>query len=136
MDAFLTSNQKLFGNNIIAVAYKNGKVVYKKELEKETGDFNGRIQVLQAGSWQSVARGSDGNGVMWMKERFPLDDKSSEYIPIFAKYMKTYITIRNCLTFTTGIHADPPGPAAATGKIPVSRSRNCEVDRLCFKKRI
>jgi CubicO group peptidase (beta-lactamase class C family) len=24
--------------------------------------------------------------------------------------MKTYITIRNCLSFTSGIHADPPGP--------------------------
>lgn len=42
--------------------------------------------------------------------KISLDDKVSKYIPIFAKYMKTYITIRNCLSFTTGIRADPPGP--------------------------
>ena len=42
MDAFLTSNQKLFGNNIIALACKDGKMVYKKQVEKETGDFKAK----------------------------------------------------------------------------------------------
>jgi CubicO group peptidase (beta-lactamase class C family) len=108
MDAFLTTNQKLFGNNVIALAYKNGKVVYKKELEKETGDFNGRVQVPAgpASQWLVAA-----TVMAYVDEgKISLDDKVSKYIPIFAKYMKTYITIRNCLTFTTGIHADPPGP--------------------------
>src|SRR5664279_1672795 len=45
MDAFLTSNQKLLGNDVIAMAYKDGKIVYKKEVEKEIGDFNGRVQI-------------------------------------------------------------------------------------------
>ncbi|HEX3768994.1 MAG TPA: hypothetical protein VHT72_11485, partial [Puia sp.] len=45
MDAFLTGNQKLFGSDVIAYAYKGDKVVYKKEIEKEVGDFNGRVQV-------------------------------------------------------------------------------------------
>jgi CubicO group peptidase (beta-lactamase class C family) len=108
VDAFLVANQKLFGNDIIALAYKNGKLVYKKELEKEIGDFNGRIQVPAgvASQWlvaaTVMAYVDDG--------KISLDDKVSKYIPIFAKYMKTYITLRNCLSFTTGIHADPPGP--------------------------
>ena len=38
MDAFLTTNQKIFGNDIIALAYKDGKIAYKKELEKEKSD--------------------------------------------------------------------------------------------------
>jgi CubicO group peptidase (beta-lactamase class C family) len=107
-DAFLTTNQKLFGNNIIALAYKNGKIVYKKEIEKEIGDFNGRVQVPAgvASQWlvaaTIMAYVDDG--------KISLDDKVSKYIPLFAKYMKTYITIRNCLSFTTGIKADPPGP--------------------------
>jgi CubicO group peptidase (beta-lactamase class C family) len=107
-DAFLTTNQKLFGNNIVALAYKNGKIVYKKELEKEIGDYNGRVQVPAgiASQWlvaaTIMAYVDDG--------KISLDDKVSKYIPIFAKYMKTYITIRNCLSFTTGIRADPPGP--------------------------
>jgi CubicO group peptidase (beta-lactamase class C family) len=108
MDAFLTSNQKLFGNDIVVLAYKEGKLAYKKEMEKEVGDFNGRIQVPAgvASQWlvaaTVMAYVDDG--------KISLDDKVSKYIPIFAKYMKTYITIRNCLSYTTGIHADPPGP--------------------------
>jgi CubicO group peptidase (beta-lactamase class C family) len=108
MDAFLTANQKLFGNDFIALAYKDGKLVYKKEFEKEIGDFNGRVQAAAgiASQWlvaaTVMAYVDDG--------KISLDDKVSKYIPLFAKYMKTYITIRNCLSFTTGIHADPPGP--------------------------
>jgi CubicO group peptidase (beta-lactamase class C family) len=108
MDAFLSANQKLFGNDVIALAYKNGKVVYKKEIEKEIGDFNGRVQVPAgvASQWLVAA-----TVMAYVDEgKISLDDKVSKYIPIFAKYMKTYITIRNCLSFTTGIHADPPGP--------------------------
>lgn len=108
VDAFLVTNQKLFGNDVIAMAYKDGKLVYKKELEKEIGDFNGKIQVPAgvASQWLVAA------AVMAYVDdgKISLDDKVSKYIPIFAKYMKTYITIRNCLSFTTGIRADPPGP--------------------------
>ena len=107
-DAFLVTNQKLFGNDIVALAYKDGKIVYKKELEKEIGDFNGRSEVAAgvASQWLVAA------AVMaYVDEgKISLDDKVSKYIPLFAKYMKTYITIRNCLSFTTGIQADPPGP--------------------------
>jgi CubicO group peptidase (beta-lactamase class C family) len=108
MDAFLTANQKLFGSDVIAYAFKDGKIVYKKEIEKEIGDFNGRVQVPAgvASQWLVAA-----TIMAYVDEgKISLDDKVSKYIPIFAKYMKTYITIRNCLSFTTGIHADPPGP--------------------------
>lgn len=108
MDAFLITNQKLFGSDIIALAYKDGKIVYKKELEKEIGDFNGRVQVPAgiASQWLVAA-----TVMAYVDEgKISLDDKVSKYIPIFAKYMKAYITIRNCLSFTTGIHADPPAP--------------------------
>jgi CubicO group peptidase (beta-lactamase class C family) len=108
MDAFLTTNQKLFGSDVIAYVYKDGKIVYKKEIEKEVGDFNGRVQVPAgvASQWLVAA-----TIMAYVDEgKISLDDKVSKYIPIFAKYMKTYITIRNCLSFTTGIHADPPGP--------------------------
>ena len=108
MDAFLTANQKLFGSDVIALAYKGGKVVYKKEIEKEIGDFNGRVQVPAGAASQWLVAATV---MAYVDEgKISLDDKVSKYIPIFAKYMKTYITIRNCLSFTDGIHADPPGP--------------------------
>ena len=108
MDAFLVTNKASFGNNVIALAYKDGKVVYKKEVEKEIGDFNSRVQVPAgiASQWLVAA-----TVMAYVDEgKISLDDKVSKYLTIFSKYMKTYITIRNCLSFTTGIHADPPGP--------------------------
>ena len=133
MDAFLGSNQKLFGNDVIAMAYKNGKLVYKKELEKEIGDFNGRIQVPAgiASQWLVAA------AVMaYVDEgKISLDDKVSKFIPIFAKYMKTYITIRNCLSFTTGIRADPPGPLKLLQKSKYPDLES-EVDAFASKREI
>ncbi|HCL83357.1 MAG TPA: hypothetical protein DIC22_05240 [Chitinophagaceae bacterium] len=133
VDAFLVSNQKLFGNDIVALAYKNGKLVYKKELEKEIGDFNGRIQVPAgiASQWLVAA-----TVMAYVDEgKISLDDKVSRYIPIFAKYMKTYITIRNCLSFTTGIKADPPGPLRLLQKSKYP-DLETEVDAFASKREI
>jgi len=108
MDQFLSVNQKSLGNNLTVLAFKNGQVVYKKELEKQVGDFNARTQAPAglASQWLVAA-----TVLAYVDEgKISLDDKVSKYIPIFAKYMKSYITLRNCLTFTTGIKADPPGP--------------------------
>ena len=133
MDAFLNNNQKLFGNDIIAMAYKGGKMVYKKELEKEIGDFNGRIQIPagEASQWLVAA------AVMAYVDdgKISLDDKVSKYIPIFAKYMKTYITIRNCLSFTSGIRADPPGPLKLLQKSKYP-DLETEVDAFASKREI
>lgn len=133
VDAFLVTNQKLFGNDVIAMAYKDGKLVYKKELEKEIGDFNGKIQVPAgvASQWLVAA------AVMAYVDdgKISLDDKVSKYIPIFAKYMKTYITIRNCLSFTTGIRADPPGPLKLLQKSKYP-DLETEVDAFASKREI
>src|SRR5882672_11032519 len=133
MDAFLTTNQKLFGSDIIAYAYKDGKIVYKKEIEKEVGDFNGRVQVPAsvASQWLVAA-----TVMAYVDEgKISLDDKVSKYIPIFAKYMKTYITIRNCLSFTTGIRADPPGPMKLLQKSKYP-DLETEVDAFASKREI
>lgn len=39
--------------------------------------------------------------------KISLSDKVSQYIPVFAKYAKGYITIRDCLTHFTGIEGEP-----------------------------
>jgi CubicO group peptidase (beta-lactamase class C family) len=133
VDAFLVTNQKLFGSDVIAMAYKDGKLVYKKELEKEIGDFNGKIQVPAgvASQWLVAA------AVMAYVDdgKISLDDKVSKYIPIFAKYMKTYITIRNCLSFTTGIRADPPGALKLLQKSKYP-DLETEVDAFASKREI
>jgi len=133
VDAFLLANQKAFGNDVIAMAYKGDKIVYKKELEKEIGDFNARIQVPAgvASQWLVAA-----TVMAYVDEgKISLDDKVSKYIPIFAKYMKSYITIRNCLSFTTGIRADPPGPLKLLQKSNYP-DLETEVDAFASKREI
>jgi CubicO group peptidase (beta-lactamase class C family) len=39
--------------------------------------------------------------------KISLNDKVSQYIPVFAKYAKGYITIKDCLTHFTGIEGEP-----------------------------
>ena len=133
MDAFLITNQKLLGTNLVALAFKDGKVVYKKELEKEIGDFNSKTPVPAgvASQWLVAA-----TVMAYVDEgKISLDDKVSKYIPIFAKYMKTYITIRNCLSFTTGIKADPPGPMKILQKSKYP-DLETEVDAFASKRDI
>ena len=78
---------------------KDGKVLYKKDSEdfdvKETGKLGSSSQ------WLSAAL------VMWCVDqgKLSLDDKVSDYLPIFTTYGKRYITIRHCLTHQTGIEA-------------------------------
>jgi CubicO group peptidase (beta-lactamase class C family) len=126
-DAFLLANQKYLGINFVVLAYKDGKIAYKKEVEKEIGDFNGRSEAPagNASQWlvaaTVMAYVDDG--------KISLDDKVSKYIPIFATYMKTYITIRNCLSFSTGIKADPPGPMKL---LPKSKYQDLESEVNAF----
>jgi CubicO group peptidase (beta-lactamase class C family) len=108
IDQLLKENQKSLGNNAVLVINKDGKMVYQKQVEKQEGDFNARYQapLLSSGQWMTAAL------VMTFVDegKLSLEDKVSKFIPIFGTYMKSYITIRNCLTHTTGIQADAAGP--------------------------
>ena len=96
VDKFLTANQKALGNSLVVMVYKDGKVVYKKEM----GDFDVKTQapIASCSKWLSAAL------VMTFVDegKMNLDDRIDKYIPFFDKYMKGYITIRNCLSHTTG----------------------------------
>jgi CubicO group peptidase (beta-lactamase class C family) len=108
VDDLISKNQKLLGGDVIALIYKDGKIVYKKELNKE---FTVKTQapVASCSKWLTAAL------VMTFVDegKISLDDPVAKYIPIFASYSKKYITIRNCLSHTTGIHAEEPGLKAA-----------------------
>jgi len=101
VDRLLKQNQKVLGNNFVALVWKDGKMVYLKE---GSTDFTAKTQapIAGAGNWLTAAL------VMTFVDegKLSLDDKVTKYIPLFGKYSKGYITIRNCLTHTTGIRSD------------------------------
>ena len=101
VDQLLKQNQKAIGGGYAVVVWKDGKIVYQKQLNT---DFTAKTQapIGRAGDWMTAAL------VMTFVDegKLSLDDKATQYIPLLGKYMKGYITIRNCLTHTTGIKTD------------------------------
>jgi CubicO group peptidase (beta-lactamase class C family) len=96
-DAFITQNQKALGSDIATLVYKDGKIIF----QKETGAFNSKTvaPIASCSKWLTAAL------VMTFVDegKISLDQKVSDYLPIFETYGKTYITLRQCLSHTTGI---------------------------------
>jgi len=97
LDAKLNLYQQQLGDNVVALIYKDSQLVYKKEM----GDFKATTQapIASCSKWLTAAL------VMTFVDegKLSLDDKVSKYIPEFTSYGKGYVTIRNCLSHTTGI---------------------------------
>jgi CubicO group peptidase (beta-lactamase class C family) len=101
LDQKLDAAKKELGGNAVTLIYKDGKLIYQKAL----GEFNPKTQapIASCSKWLTAAL------VMSFVDqgKISLDDKVSKYIPIFSKYSKGYITIRDCLSHMTGIKSDP-----------------------------
>jgi CubicO group peptidase (beta-lactamase class C family) len=100
LDELFKQNQKDLGQ-YVALVWKDGKLIYQKQA---SDDFTSKMQapLVRAADWMVAAL------VMTFVDegKISLDDKVTKYVPMFGKYMKGYITIRNCLTNTTGIKVD------------------------------
>ncbi len=103
VEQLMLNNQKVLGDEQAMMIYKNGKIIYQKTL----GDFKPNIQapIGESSQWLTAAL------VMLLVEegKLSLNDNVGKYLPIFPKWMKSYITIRHCLSHTTGIEADKSG---------------------------
>lgn len=99
LDALLTQNQKLLGNDVVALVWTD-TLVFKKEM----GDFNSKTEapIASASKWLTAALILE----LVDEGKLSLDDKVSQYLPIFETYGKKYITLRQCLSHFTGIQAD------------------------------
>lgn len=100
VDKVLITASKDLGKSYVALIWKDGKMVYKKESNE---DFNSKEQapIYLSSSWLTAAM------VMTFVDqgKISLDDYVASYLPIFEKYGKKYITIRHCLTHFTGIES-------------------------------
>jgi CubicO group peptidase (beta-lactamase class C family) len=98
-DKLIRSKEKL-GKDVAFILYKNGKIAYKKE----TGKLNIKtpVPIGASSQWLTTAL-----VMTFVQEgKLSLDDKISTYLPIFTKYYKGFITIRQCLTNYTGIQSE------------------------------
>ena len=101
LDQLIDINKKELGGGAMVLIYKDGKVVYQKAI----GEFTAKTQapIASSSKWLTAAL------VMSFVDqgKLSLDDKVSKFIPLFAKYSKGYITIRDCLSHMTGIESEP-----------------------------
>lgn len=99
LDNVVTHYQKQLGNNLVAMAWTD-TLVYKREL----GEFDVKtaVPVEAASKWFTAAL------IMQLVDegKLSLEDKVSQFIPIYGLYGKNYITIRHCLSNMTGIQAE------------------------------
>jgi CubicO group peptidase (beta-lactamase class C family) len=97
LDEAVRSRQKDLGTNVVVMLWSNDTLTYKKEL----GDFNSKTQapIASCSKWLTAALVM----VLVDEGKISLDDKISTYLPEFARYGKSYITLRHCLSHMTGI---------------------------------
>jgi CubicO group peptidase (beta-lactamase class C family) len=102
VDQVLSSRIKVLGNKAVTLVSKDGQIIYKKEIGE---DFKTETAepIGTSSKWLTAAL------VMTFvdKGELNLDDPVSKYIPMFATYSKSFITIRHCLEEITGIESEP-----------------------------
>ena len=101
LDNLLAQKQSLIGNDYVVMIWEKGDtLIYKKEV----GEYKSKTvaPIASCSKWLTAAL------VMQFVDegKISLDDPVVNYLPVFEKYMKKYITIRHCLSHMTGIEDD------------------------------
>ena len=110
LEKTLKQNEKTLGKDLVVVVQKEGKNIFLKESE----DFKLKMPapIGNSSKWLTAAL-----LMIFVDEgKLNLDDPVSKYVPVFGKYMKGYITIRHCLSQTTGLDTDATGIVKFTQK--------------------
>jgi CubicO group peptidase (beta-lactamase class C family) len=101
LESKLTANKKDIGESFCIMINKDGKNIFTKTV----GEFNPKTQapIASCSKWLTAAL------IMILVDegKISLDDRVSKYIPLFSKYSKGYITIKQCLSHLTGIASEP-----------------------------
>jgi len=108
LDGKLQLYQNQLDGFVAALVYKDGKIVHNKALGV---DFNANepARIANSSQWLTAAL-----VMMFVDEgKISLDDKVMTYLPIFERYSKRYVTIRQCLNGTTGIEGESINNAGA-----------------------
>ena len=120
LGAKLEASKAGLGGKAVLLVYKDGKIVF----EKSVGEFTPKTQAPIAASTQWLTAALVMSYVD--EGKLSLDDKVSKFLPIFSKYSKGYITIRDCMTHLTGIE----GPSIGSLKDMSNPKKFSSLDEL------
>jgi CubicO group peptidase (beta-lactamase class C family) len=116
----LEASKKELGGKAVLLVYKDGKIVF----EKNVGEFTPKTQAPIAASTQWLTAALVMSYVD--EGKLSLDDKVSKFLPVFSKYSKGYVTIRDCITHLTGIE----GPSIGSLKDMSNAKKFSSLDEL------
>ena len=129
IDRKFEASRKELGGNAVMLIYKDGKIIY----QKISGEFNAKSQapIASCSKWLTAAL------IMTFVDqgKLSLDDKVSKYIPIFGKYSKGFITIKDCIANLSGIETETSKTLPFFGKKKYA-SLEEEVNEFASKKEI
>jgi len=97
VDKQLEENKGKLGGNINTMVWKDGKTIYQKQIGNMAPDKV--VPIASCSKWLSAAM------VMSFVDegKLSLEDSIGKFLPIFTRYGKGSIKIKNCLSHTTGI---------------------------------
>ena len=101
VDQLVMDNIGLYNNNVAVLVSQNGQVIYKKNV---VFDENSSRNIASASKWLS------GAVIMSLvdAQKIALTDTLGKFLPIFSKYWKGHITIRQLFSHTSGFPGDSP----------------------------
>ena len=103
LTAIINKNEKSLGKDYVVLVNKAGKNIFLKETEDLK--LKTPAPIASCSKWLTAAV-----VMIFVDEgKIDLDEPVAKYLPIYEKYMKGYITLRHCLTHTTGVEGDAMG---------------------------
>ncbi len=102
LDQLIEQRKSLFDGQMAVMVWKDSLL-----YQKATGDFTIQTQepVGCSSAWMTAALAM----TFVDQGKISLDDPVSDYLPIFATYAKSYLTIRHCLANVTGLQGEKGG---------------------------
>jgi CubicO group peptidase (beta-lactamase class C family) len=100
LDNVLISKQRQLGGHICLLVYQNDKIIIERNLGKYTKNTIEPIASCSKWFTAALAMTFIDKGVI------SPDDTIGKYLPLFTRYHKGYITIKQCLSHTTGFESE------------------------------
>ncbi|HUQ66237.1 MAG TPA: serine hydrolase domain-containing protein [Flavitalea sp.] len=103
LDGMIEQTKKQFGGKLAVMVWKD-TIVYKK-FAGEDLTLNTQGPIGCESAWLTA-----GLTMTFVEQgKLDLDDPVAKYLPIYATYAKSYLTIRHCLANVTGIEPEKGG---------------------------
>ena len=115
VDKYLEENAAVYDNSVVVLVSQHGQLIYKKEIGLHADD---KRLIASASKWLS------GAVIMSLVDegKLSLTDTVGKFLPIFTKYHKGNITIRQLFSHTSGFPGNSPQRYEYNGALTMAQA--------------